>query len=393
MNDKYHLFKGESMKAIFVTLIVAIIALSGCSHKEPKMKRIDSNGTKVIGEYADVNHPDFIKEQALHDAVRAKDMDQVRLLVSNKSDINYQDKYGYTPLHIAVRLNDYNISKYLVMNGADVNTMDQYGDTPLIDSTRDNYTEISKLLICNGAKRNVEDRYDRTPLHFSAKNKNKLISEMLLAKDLYPYCSNGKIEKVMEKPVIEEPAVKEPAMQEENKIQEVPLSQVPEFKGLYEALQEEFKDDFEPWNAELTKGDLLFVFKNPIALFQKGKGTLKPGFIDILSDFFPRYLKVLSKYKDNIQEVRIEGHTSSEYASAKTDDERYRLNKILSTKRALNTRNYVVKQALEDSNIDGAWVKKTFQPYGMADNKLILNSDGSENKEASRRVEFKIIRK
>lgn len=396
MNDKFNLLKGASMKTVLMALIVATIMLSGCSQKEPEVTKVDTNQTAVQTTYAEVNHPDFIKEQALHDAVRAKDMDQVMLLVTNKSDVNYKDEYGYTPLHIAVRLNDYNVSEYLVKNGANVNNMDQYGDTPLLDSTRDNYTDISKLLICYGAERKVEDKYKMTPLHYSAKNKNKLITEMLLAHDLRPYCSeNMEVPEALEMPpVVEEaPIIEEPVMLDDAPIEEVPLSEVPEFKGLYEALQEEFQNDFEPWNAELTRDDLLFRFNNPVALFERGSGDLKTGFTDILSDFFPRYLKVLSQYKDNIQEVRIEGHTSSEYEAATSEEERYRLNKVLSTKRAVQTRNYSVQTTAGDPTVDTMWVEETFNPYGMSYDNLIFNPDGTENKEASRRVDFKIIRR
>lgn len=397
MNDKFNFTKGDVMKTAIISLVTVVtLFLSGCAQNDMQAPSGETEKMVPTTE-AKVNEKDFIQELALHDAVRAKDMEQVELLVSNKSDVNFQDQYGYTPLHIAVRLKEYEISEYLIANGAEVNTLDQYKDTPLLDSTRDNYTELSKLLICNGAERRVADRYDMTPLHYSAKNKNKLISEMLLAKDLTPYCAK-------------EVAATEEAMPSDAVVeQDVPLAQTPEFKGLYEALMEEFKDDFEPWNAELTKDDLMFRFNDPVTLFERGSDELKPGFADILSDFFPRYLKVLSQYQENIQEVRVEGHTSSEWSGATSDDERYRLNKILSEKRANVVRNFSVDsvlfdkgssdlkpevaQTLDGTAVDGTWVGDKFQAYGMAYDNLILNPDGTENKEASRRVDFKIMKK
>lgn len=397
MKDRINLKKGDVMKTAVITLVTAFtLFMSGCAQKEATPSAGEGQVAVATTE-AKVNEKDFISELALHDAVRAKDMEQVELLVSNKSDVNTKDKYGYSPLHLAVRLNEYVISEYLILHGADVNNLDQYKDTPLLDSTRDNYTEISKLLICNGADRRVADRYDMTPLHNSAKNKNKLISEMLLAKDLTPFC------------VKNSEASTTPTEVMEDGQKDIPLALTPEFKGLYEALMEEFKDDFEPWNAELTKDDLMFRFNDPVTLFEKGSDALKPGFANILNDFFPRYLKVLSQYKDNIQEVRIEGHTSSEYSLAKNDEERYNLNKILSEKRAAAVRSFSVESVLFDQgsselkpevvktlgevDINGAWVEDTFQAYGMAYDNLILNPDGTENKEASRRVDFKITKK
>ena len=409
MKDRLNLPKGDVMKTAILSLVtVATLFMTGCAQKETTVSaeeaKVAQNQTTTI---ANVNDKDFITEQALHDAVRAKDMDQVTLLVKHKSEMNLKDYYGYNPLHLAVRLKQYDIAEFLIVNGADVNNLDNYKDTPLLDSTRDNYTELSKLLICNGAERRVADRYDMTPLHYSAKNKNKLISEMLLAKDLTPYCKkdamadNSGMGDGMEAATLDEAA--EPVSAD------LPLAQTPEFKGLYQALMEEFKDDFEPWNAELTKDDLLFRFNDPVTLFERGSDALKPGFANIINDFFPRYLKVLSQYQENIQEVRIEGHTSSEWSGAKNDDERYRLNKILSQKRANAVRNFSVDTVqfdkgsselrpevasmVEGTGVDGAWAEDKFQPYGMSYDNLILNPDGSENKKASRRVDFKIMKK
>ena len=401
MNDKFNFIKGDVMKTAILSLVtIATLFMTGCSQKEATVTteeaKVAQNQTTTI-----VNDKDFITEQALHDAVRAKDMEQVTLLVKHESDINVKDYYGYNPLHLAVRLKQYDIAEFLIANGADVNNLDNYKDTPLLDSTRDNYTDLSKLLICNGAERRVADRYDMTPLHYSAKNKNKLISEMLLAKDLTPYCNNGAMDDGMESATLDESA--EPVSAD------LPLAQTPEFKGLYEALMEEFKDDFEPWNAELTKDDLMFRFNDPVTLFERGSDALKPGFANILNDFFPRYLKVLSQYQENIQEVRVEGHTSSEWSGAKNDDERYRLNKILSQKRANAVRNFSVDTVqfdkgsselkpevanlVQGTGVDGAWAEDKFQPYGMSYDNLILNPDGTENKKASRRVDFKIMKK
>ena len=165
------------------------------------------------------------------------------------------------------------------------------------------------------------------------------------------------------------------------------------FIGLYAALTKEFKDDFKPWNAELTKKDFIFRFKDPKSLFTHGKSDLKKRFTNILGDFFPRYLKILNDYKSEIKEVGIEGHTSSSYRLAKNDRQRYQFNKILSQKRANEVRSYSVDVASQKSQIDQRWIAQTFKAYGKSYDTLIYNLDGTENASASRRVEFKIIRK
>ena len=86
---------------------------------------------------------------------------------------------------------------------------------------------------------------------------------------------------------------------------------------IYEALNKEFRDDFSQWGAELDQKPLSVRFKEPDVLFKPNSSRIEEKFIVILDDFFPRYLKVLNnpKFRDSIQEVRIEGHTSSEWRS------------------------------------------------------------------------------
>jgi outer membrane protein OmpA-like peptidoglycan-associated protein len=380
MKDKIYLNKrGKSMKKSLVSLAIVSIILGGCTAtNQPINPPIDSS------------KKDFISEMAIHDAVRARNLEQVQFLIDQKSQLNIKDIYGYTPLHIAVRLQEYDITNILIQNGADVNTVDNYQDTPLLDSTRDNYTELSKLLLCNGATRDVVDQHKMSPLHNSSKNSNIFISEMLQAQSLDPYCKAKEVE-----PEIKEVVEPEVEIVVEPQLEDTTTNnqESPAFVGLYDALTQEFKDDFNLWNAELTKDDLIFRFNNPIALFQKSKSELKPGFTDILSDFFPRYLKIIEQYKDEIQEIRIEGHTSSEYNRAKTDEKRYELNKNLSQKRASVVRDYTVNEATNNSDIDQAWIENTVKPYGMAYDNLILNPNGTENIDASRRVDFKIVKK
>ncbi|MCS2813916.1 hypothetical protein NXX52_14615 [Bacteroides ovatus] len=76
---------------------------------------------------------------------------------------------------------------------------------------------------------------------------------------------------------------------------------------LYIDLQQEFKDDLAVWRATIDS-TLCIRFQEPSMLFDEGQSLLKPKFKNILDDFFPRYIAVLSRdeYRDNIEEIRIE---------------------------------------------------------------------------------------
>lgn len=160
--------------------------------------------------------------------------------------------------------------------------------------------------------------------------------------------------------------------------------------SLYDALMKEFKYDLQIWNAQLEKDTLLIRFNNSNLLFNKREKTLKQSFKNILKDFFPRYNKVLLKYKDKIKNVYVEGHTSSEYSSASTKEEKYKLNKIISQKRADNVLKYIKNLNNNIIISNYLWIDSHFKAIGKSSSELIYNEDGTENKYKSRRVDFRI---
>lgn len=157
---------------------------------------------------------------------------------------------------------------------------------------------------------------------------------------------------------------------------------------IYEALNKEFSDDFSQWGAELDPKTLSVRFKEPDVLFKPNSSRIEEKFIVILDDFFPRYLKVLNnpKFKDSIQEVRIEGHTSSEWRGELGTDKAYLENMRLSQERARSVLTYVFGLKLSEQR---DWLIKHLTANGLSFSQRIEN-DGKENFEKSRRVEFRI---
>ena len=85
--------------------------------------------------------------------------------------------------------------------------------------------------------------------------------------------------------------------------------------ALNHALYSEFEADFERLYLEVDTVNGVIQFSSPNVLFTQGKAQVKPAFEKILREFYPRYLNVLSskEYKPFIREIRVEGHTSSEW--------------------------------------------------------------------------------
>ena len=158
---------------------------------------------------------------------------------------------------------------------------------------------------------------------------------------------------------------------------------------LYQDLTKEFTPDLKEWGAEIHK-DLSISFKEPDILFDTGSDTIKPRFREILTNFFPRYVKILSspKYRDSIREIRVEGHTSSFWKGAVSTDDAYFRNMALSQARTRSTLEYVLTlpQVLNEKN----WLKKLLTANGLSSSHLVFDNGGREDFSQSQRVEFRV---
>lgn len=152
-------------------------------------------------------------------------------------------------------------------------------------------------------------------------------------------------------------------------------------------LLKEFQDDLKIWNAEID--GTIVRFKSPTMLFAIGKSNLKTKFKDILSDFFPRYIKVLKDFQSNIEEIRIEGHTSSKWNKWASREQSYIKNAQLSQMRALEVLKYSISKTDIKDNFE--WLVKVTRSNGLSFAKLILDKDGKEDFQSSRRVEFRVM--
>ena len=169
-------------------------------------------------------------------------------------------------------------------------------------------------------------------------------------------------------------------------------------QSLYDDLQNEFKNDFVKWNAFLDKDTLSIKFLprnkveslgNTDVFFERGSSEITQEYKDILDNFFPRYLKVLTadKYKKEIEEIRIEGHTSSEWTSRSSAMHSYFKNMELSQARTRNVLEYLMKKKYSQRYSN--WLMSNLTANGLSYSKRQVVND-IEDYNASRRVEFRV---
>ena len=163
---------------------------------------------------------------------------------------------------------------------------------------------------------------------------------------------------------------------------------------LNKALHAEFDKDLKKWQAVITD-DNIIRFNSP---FKSGSDEIPESYKEILSNFFPRYIKLLSskKFKKEIAEIRVEGHTSYGWGDVKDGKSIYLHNMKLSQKRASNVLAYCYgldNQPVLQNNIN--WLEHNLRANGMSYSNLLYKDKAKTIQDAnrSRRVEFKVVTK
>lgn len=149
---------------------------------------------------------------------------------------------------------------------------------------------------------------------------------------------------------------------------------------LVEDLSREFGNSDLKVSVDETTGGITF---DASILFDYNKSVLKPSGKEFLAKFLPRYADVLlsPKYKDNISEILIEGHTDTEG--------NYLSNLELSQKRALAVAEYCLGDnsgILTESQLEQ--MRSLISATGRSYSKPVYDDKGEIDMAASRRVEF-----
>ena len=162
-------------------------------------------------------------------------------------------------------------------------------------------------------------------------------------------------------------------------------AQIDELVGVRARIIEQLRDAFAQKGVEVNVDTQTgaITLKDAV-FFDTNKAVLKPEGRAVLEQIIPVYFRTLMSDGNGeyVSEIIIEGHTDS--------DGTYAHNLDLSQRRALA----VVTFCLDDS-FNGLTKEEKLQlrdmitANGRSESQLIYNADGTENKEASRRVEIK----
>lgn len=171
-------------------------------------------------------------------------------------------------------------------------------------------------------------------------------------------------------------------------VREVAITYQETQHNLYQDLFTEFEHDLKKWDASLDQETLSITFESPDILFYRGEARLRNSFKVILKDFFPRYIRVIEEsYSDEIEEIRIEGYTDSDGVSNFNEVQNYFFNMQLSQGRTRNVLEYCMNLPFAKEKFK--WMTDHLTANGLSFSRLKY-TNGVEDKEKSRRVEFRV---
>ena len=160
---------------------------------------------------------------------------------------------------------------------------------------------------------------------------------------------------------------------------------------LYDDLNKVFYADLKNWNAEIDSENLSIRFKDPDVLFVMNQAVLRNSYKQILDDFFPRLLKVVSNYENLIEEIRIEGHSSEATERIKTgrltERQDYEEGMELSQERTRSVLSYCLNDTKYSK--ENEWIRSKIIAIGYSKSHPV-KVNGKIDWNASRRVEFRI---
>jgi len=160
-----------------------------------------------------------------------------------------------------------------------------------------------------------------------------------------------------------------------------------EASNFYTQLTHIFKREIATGSLMITK-DLTIKLNSKALYFQTGTYKLTKTQKIFLSSFSKKLLSFLYANKDKVAALQINGHTSSEWKNVNFEN-RYLNNENLSMKRSFSVlREIFITQNEEKQR----WLSKILQGQGLSftDNP---SKNGKEDRQKSRRVDFKIILK
>jgi outer membrane protein OmpA-like peptidoglycan-associated protein len=178
-------------------------------------------------------------------------------------------------------------------------------------------------------------------------------------------------------------------------------------KRLVQVLRQAFATEVEQGKLEILEEPLTVNFTGDVVDYCDACSGVPNEFRKTLRTFVPDLLDVIRRPIEGeaesiVEEVRIEGHTSSPWSSRKgerkTTEEKYLKNLALSQSRARKVLEFILKDVLEKSPNHRTWVQRHVSATGRSSSQVIgkgdcdpyLDQTCEEDLKRSKRVSFRL---
>lgn len=153
-------------------------------------------------------------------------------------------------------------------------------------------------------------------------------------------------------------------------------------KSLVEMLEGKLGDQIRAAGGEIAADGTITLPQN--ILFDAGSAQIRDPLF--LRQFCAPWVRTLQSSDLDISELKIEGHASSEGLPSQTSEQSYLYNLDLSQRRAQSALHTCL-EGLDDTEVLN-WARGRLSAVGYSSARQVRDTDGKEDREASRRVMF-----
>jgi adhesin transport system outer membrane protein len=174
-------------------------------------------------------------------------------------------------------------------------------------------------------------------------------------------------------------------------IQEVKLEEVKVSKELSSKFKTMFDSEINEGLVKYDESDMSINISGATLPLVDGKIPLTLEKRELYRAVVPKLINFLKANNDEIKEIQVNGYAASYYYSKSNSADIEAANQKVSEQRADRILSYIKKFNIDTMKDNMELVNKKFVAYGKNMSKPILKSDGSEDSDLSKRVEFRIV--
>ncbi|PYS20266.1 MAG: hypothetical protein DMG11_29960 [Acidobacteria bacterium] len=175
-------------KHLFTMCLVALLGVTSLAAAGGDARLVDAvknrdlaNMRSLLKQRIDVNAADAEGMTALHWAAHWGDLGTVKLLISAGANAKAANRYGVTPLHEASTIGNAAIMEALLKAGANPNAAYGSGETPVMTAARTGNVDAVKVLLDSGADSNASEEWrGQTALMWAAAENHTAVARLLI---------------------------------------------------------------------------------------------------------------------------------------------------------------------------------------------------------------------